>query len=45
VITLTLSLTLFGLYPYVTLCLIARCRSIRYLILASLTVLVIVLGT
>jgi hypothetical protein len=36
-------LTLFGLYPYVTLCLIARCRSFLYLILASPTVLAVVL--
>ena len=44
-VTLVLFLTLFGLYPYVMLCLIARCQSILYLILASPTVLAIVLGT
>jgi hypothetical protein len=44
-VTLVLCLTLFGLCPYVMLCLIARCRSIRYLILASPTLLAVVLGT
>jgi hypothetical protein len=32
-VTLVFLLMLSGLFPYVTLCLIARCRSIRYLIL------------
>jgi hypothetical protein len=43
--TLVLLLTLSGLCPYVTLCLIAKCRSIHYLILASSTVLAVVPGT
>jgi hypothetical protein len=41
--TLILLLTLSGLYPYVTLCLISRCRSIHFLILASLMELAVVL--
>jgi hypothetical protein len=44
-VALVLPLTLSGFFPYVTLCLISRCRSICYLILASPTVLVVVLGT
>jgi hypothetical protein len=41
----SLLLSLSGLFPYVKLCLISRCRSLRYPILASLMVLAVVLRT
>jgi hypothetical protein len=44
-VTFSLLLTLFGLCSYMMLCLIARCRSLRYPILASPMVLAVVLRT
>ena len=44
-VTLVCFLMLSGICPYVTLCLISRCRSLCYPILASLMALAIVLRT